>query len=113
MPQIGRHVLLIAVTRSYELPRIHNVLTLQNITEHYTRKPEHCLYINVLGANIMLVRGLTRVRVVAHRDRGNWFQKMLVRGLTSVWLTATVATGFKRDTARWLAATAGTGFKRC
>ena len=59
----------------------------------------------------MLVRGLTRVRVVAHRDRKNWFQKMLVRGLTSVWLTATVGTGFKRDTTRWLTATAGTGIK--
>jgi len=105
--------LLIAVTRGYELPHIHNVLTLQNITEHYTRKPEHYLYINELGANIMLVRGLTRVRIVAHRDRKNWFHKMLVHGLTSVWLTATAGTGVKRGTARWLTATAGTGIKRC
>ena len=49
-----------AVTACHKLLQIHNVLTLQNITEHYTRKAEHCLFINALTTNIMLVHGLTR-----------------------------------------------------
>jgi len=36
---------------------MHNVLTLQNITEHYHPFFEHCLFINALAQNIVLSRG--------------------------------------------------------
>ena len=39
-------------THCHKYAQLHNVLTLQNITEHYTYILEQCLYINALGQNI-------------------------------------------------------------
>ena len=44
-------------TRCYEYAQMHNVLSLQNITEHYPPFLEHCLFINALVQNIVLIRG--------------------------------------------------------
>ena len=44
------------IMRCYKYPQIDNVLTLQNITEHYTLKAEHCLFINALIQNIVSPR---------------------------------------------------------
>ena len=64
--------------RCHKYTRIDNVLTLQNITEHYPLFPEHPLFINMLTQNITDVSPRTNAR----RFSENWYHNTLVRGLT-------------------------------
>ena len=79
-----RHVSLAIATYAHISLRMHNVPTLQNITEHYPPKTEHYLYINDLTQNIRLIGGSVRYRALAKRHRSNWLHNMLCRGITTV-----------------------------